>query len=251
MGLVSRLQYGIARLRGSAPLGVRPLPDPVRFSVPSRLAHEKVRTVDGEREVLRRLLEEVRPGDVVCDVGANFGLYTVPLAHAVSRSGTVHAFEPASPWFRQLLVNLVLNDLGNVEPFRVALGAEKGEARLARKESAGSGMGSLCESYTDWISGEPSTSEAVRVCTLDQMVEVGILPTPNVIKIDVEGTERAVIEGARTVLRSSVCRRVLTEVHVDLDPGLETAVDQELEAAGLQLLSTWRRGGALLRLDGR
>lgn len=61
----------------------------------------------------------IKEGDVVLDIGANLGSFTVPMSRHVGRSGLVHAFEPMGLNFRLLATNIVLNGLQNVELHRV------------------------------------------------------------------------------------------------------------------------------------
>lgn len=251
MTILSHVRYVAARVRGYEYLRLAQLDQPARYRVPSRLAHRKIRTVDGERPALERLLGELRPGDVVCDVGANFGLYTVPLAAKLAGSGTVYAFEPAPGWYRELLTNLVLNRLENVQPFRLALGEEASRSRLVHKRRPGSGMGSLVEGYGARIAEHHTAEASVRVCPLDRLVEVGALPSPDILKIDVEGSELAVLRGARRVIRSDRCRNLLVEVHAGRGANLVVKVRSQIEAANLTVREAWPREEELVLLASR
>ena len=83
---------------------------------------------DLDKRVFLRL---VREGDVVFDVGANLGLYTLLFSHRTGRTGQVHAFEPAPPTFQALLCNLDREGrFRNVVANGVAVGAAAGTASL-------------------------------------------------------------------------------------------------------------------------
>jgi hypothetical protein len=86
----------------------------------------------GERDpdVMRFLQRWIRPGFVACDIGANIGTYTVPLARLVGRHGHVLAFEPNRPTCACLRQNIRQNHLTNVTVVRAAAGPEVGVAGL-------------------------------------------------------------------------------------------------------------------------
>eukprot|EP00929_Paragymnodinium_shiwhaense_P009987 TRINITY_DN114462_c0_g1_i1.p1 TRINITY_DN114462_c0_g1~~TRINITY_DN114462_c0_g1_i1.p1 ORF type:complete len:502 (-),score=113.98 TRINITY_DN114462_c0_g1_i1:10-1515(-) len=65
-----------------------------------------------------------KPGDIVVDIGANVGGFTVPLAERVGPDGEVHAFEPFRKVFQHLNANVALNGLTNVFTYQIALGSE-------------------------------------------------------------------------------------------------------------------------------
>src|SRR5713226_753374 len=109
----------------------------LNFSISSPYEMQRAITLGGEKKLLRRLCQEVRPGDVVYDIGANFGLYTLALAKAVGKDGCVIGFEPESGGFQLCRQNVTLNSLRNVRLFDRALGNEEREAALVVGESRG------------------------------------------------------------------------------------------------------------------
>jgi FkbM family methyltransferase len=86
----------------------------------------------GERDpnVMRFLRRWIRPGFIACDIGANIGTYTVPLARLVGPAGHVIAFEPNRPTCACLRQNIRQNRLSNVTLLRAAAGPEAGTAGL-------------------------------------------------------------------------------------------------------------------------
>lgn len=167
--------------------------------------------IDGEQRILELLIRNLRPGDVVWDVGSNVGLYTIFMAKAVGKNGQVIAFEPEEQSYEHLLENLELNDLQNVRAFRKALGDWSGEARL----HIGEGKGDFSLSRLQTVERE---QQVVKVVQGDQFVESEHLPLPNVMKIDVEGHELAVIRGLSRTLAYNSCRLVCCEIHPHLLP---------------------------------
>lgn len=130
----------------------------------------------------------LRPGMTVVDAGACYGLYTVMAARRVGLAGLVIAFEPALETYQVLLKNVRLNKLQNVIPVRCALGSHTGRALLrhyADPSRSSLGLDSGC-----------LRSEPVDVVPLDEALDQLGIRRLDVIKVDVEGAETLVLEGA-------------------------------------------------------
>jgi len=141
-----------------------------------------------EREKLSRFVERLRSDMVVWDVGANAGLYTLPSARAVAPGGRVHAFEPMARNVRFLRRHIAMNRLVNVDVHETAVADVTGTLRMAEGDSPS-------EFHVD-----PSGDHEVAVTTLDAWRAASASPPPDVVKIDVEGSEGAVLlGGARTL----------------------------------------------------
>jgi FkbM family methyltransferase len=133
---------------------------------------------------------QLRPGMVLFDVGAHAGYFTLLAARRVGASGQVVAFEPEPHNVAMLRANVVLNKLGNVSVEAAAVAGREGTRRFGH--GAGSGTGALAEA------GELE----VRAVTLDAYCGRSRL-TPDAIKIDVEGGELEVLDGASALLRDA------------------------------------------------
>lgn len=134
----------------------------------------------------------VRPGDTVVDIGANLGLVTFALAAQVGPAGRVHAFEPNPEMCGLIERGIARNRLRNVQLHRTALGAEAGELTLS-VPSGHAGSASLVE---DRQSAD-SCRIRVPVQTLTGAMEEREAEPVRLVKIDVEGFEPQVLEGAR------------------------------------------------------
>lgn len=145
---------------------------------------------EGEIELLRRM---VRKGDVVLDVGANIGTHAVPMAEAVGEKGVVYAFEPQRHVYHLLCANVALNGIENVIAYRTAVGAEPGTITVPiRPINECRNIGNTNIENTD--QGEP-----VPLATIDQLD----LQRCDLIKVDVEGMEKAVLLGASSTIKKS------------------------------------------------
>jgi FkbM family methyltransferase len=138
-----------------------------------------------DREFLKRYL---KPGDVYVDVGANIGYLTIVAARMVTASGRAIAFEANPRVFQFLEHNVTLNKLTNVTTHHLAAGAEEGFVDVL--ECPGDDSQS-CVAHGDGATPVPM----VRLYTmLKHEQKIALL------KIDVEGYEKFVIEGASGVL---------------------------------------------------
>lgn len=131
-------------------------------------------------------------GGVFYDVGANVGYMTVEVAHLRCRDAVqVYAFEPHPRLAEAIRGAVGLNGLDNISLTEAAVGDSAGVVAFTQRGN--SFIGSVA------VGGSPATYSVVAV-TLDEMVyERGYQP-PDVVKIDVEGYEYAVLSGARRVL---------------------------------------------------
>ncbi len=166
-----------------------------------------------ERETLDLLVGFLKPGDAVYDVGANVGLYSCVMARLVGSQGQVFAFEPDTRNYRRLRENLALNGLMNVLAVGKALGEGTSSAHLYMFEND-PWRSTLVRPQTD----EMSRGESVDVVAGDQFRRDKNLPLPVVVKIDVEGSEYAVIRGLRETLADPACLLVCCEIHPTLLP---------------------------------
>jgi len=184
-----------------------------------------------EEEAQALLASAVRDGDVVYDVGAHAGFFTLLCARLAGTAGRVQAFEPEPANCERLAANVAANGLTNVVVTRAAISDAEGEESFAR--GATSLEGRL--TYAD-----DASAERVRTTTIDTMVAAGA-PPPEMIKIDVEGAEARVLRGAWTTLRRHR-PRLLIEVH-------SAAAGQEVAALldGAYAFFDIARGSAVAR----
>ena len=181
-----------------------------RFLVSSRDELHRTLTLGGEGRFLNRLIQELRPGEVVYDIGTNLGLYAIFLAQAVGPRGRVIGFEPELRSFERFQENLRLNALPNVRVFDCALGNEDREIVLAVDESAASGVHHILGTRDGQI---PTRWQSAKMVVGDRFIDMESLPVPNVLKIDVEGMEEEVLLGLAQTLQRPACRLIFCEVH--------------------------------------
>ena len=161
-----------------------------------------------EPEAMQSIRRLVNAGDCCIDVGANLGYYTISLANWVGPSGLVAAFEPFPGNFAILEKNVHLNRLQNVILEPSALSDCKGSLELIY--GAGEQF-SATPSVAGYAVEGNRVSIKVPTCRLDDYV-AGLGRAPDFIKIDVEGAELTVLEGARRTL-AAVRPILLVEIH--------------------------------------
>jgi len=148
-------------------------------------------------EAERRFVQSwLRPGMVVLDVGAHNGFYTLLASRRVGSMGAVVAFEPSPRERKRLLTHLKLNRCKNVRVENFALADVKCEAKLFVVQGRGTGLNSLRRPPVE----ESIERVDVRVTTLDDYLQSSDLAAVDLIKMDVEGGELAVLKGATALL---------------------------------------------------
>jgi FkbM family methyltransferase len=139
----------------------------------------------------RRFATEVRSGDVIYDLGAHVGFYSLLASALTGPRGRVFSFEPLPINLAVLQQHLNLNGIKNCTVLDVAVSSSGGVANFAAGPTTT--MGRLTRESKDAIN--------VRTVVLDDLVGRGELPLPNVIKCDIEGGEYDALEGAARILK--------------------------------------------------
>jgi FkbM family methyltransferase len=143
---------------------------------------------EGEIELFRQF---IHPGMTVVDVGANIGAHTLYFSEAVGNTGRVIAFEPQQVLYQILCGNTALNLLRNVTPVNAGLGSVSGSITVPMIDYAQGG------NFGGVALGRRKSGHEVPLRTLDSYE----LDACHLIKIDVEGMERDVLEGAVATLK--------------------------------------------------
>jgi FkbM family methyltransferase len=144
---------------------------------------------------IRKILKELdKP--VFYDVGANIGIYSIMFADLFK---TGYAFEPVSDIYKILKENIKRNAIENVDVFRIALSNREGKSKINLYSS--SGCNSLIRrNIPEGNSVKFLKQEEIKLARLDLFIERESLDPPTVLKIDVEGAEKFVLEGAKRTL---------------------------------------------------
>ncbi len=173
------------------------LVDGVRVVVPDSLdlitpyvLREQLDFFEDELRFVRRLLQ---PGQKVVDIGANYGVYTLPMAKKVGPSGHVWAFEPTSSTAGYLAQGIAANGFGQVTLEKKAVSSISGTAQLILESHSEANSISHDESPA-------AASEMVSLVTLDECMDRYRWVDIELIKIDAEGEECNIVKGGRRLL---------------------------------------------------
>jgi len=145
-----------------------------------------------EYKLIQYLIRSLPRDAVFYDIGANHGFYTL-LAHELAPSGEVHAFEPLPNTFSYLERNTKGAVLNNT-----ALAEQGGAVLMFDMTGAGHSGGSTIEAAVGERMGG-AARVSVTAITLDEYCATHMPPT--IMKIDVEGGEHRVLEGARSTIQ--------------------------------------------------
>lgn len=202
-----------------------------------------------EPETVKWIETFVRPGEVMYDVGANVGAYSF-IAYKVAKGDIkIFAFEPGYMTFPSLVQNIGLNKAqDNICALPVALSNETGIVVLNYSSLDSGSASHLLGSTTEEVAARetipPVFKQPVLTYCLDELVKQFALPIPNHIKIDVDGTEYCVLDGAREILASSQLRTVLVEV--DENEQKANQISALLEQNRFSLLSKYQHAGGTI-----
>lgn len=189
----------------------------------------------GEILSLASFLFLLKREDIVWDVGASVGLFTM---HAVQRVQRVIAFEPDPETAGRLRKNVQLNGfMEKVDILQVALGEEEG-----KKELHTDGLGGLAPALGNLK--RHSGAVSVQVETIDRIYQQDA-QGPTVLKIDIEGAELLALRGAKALLHSEQRPRIIfLELHPEFLPsfgGSAEEVKKLIRDSGYTILSTEQR----------
>lgn len=184
-----------------------------------------------ETEVLD-FIDSIPHGAVLYDLGACEGRFAL---YAALRGIRTYVFEPEEQNFTALAENLRLNGPHKIPlvPFRYAVGrqTESAELRIGQPWAGGhqrvlmNGSGRADLRFLDVL------TQSVEVVSLDEFIDDENLPAPNFLKVDVDGSELAFLEGARQTLRRPELKAIIFEL-CRTDAGYLQAI-RILKSAGL------------------
>jgi FkbM family methyltransferase len=163
-----------------------------------------------EEEIIKRF--QPHRGDIVVDVGAHIGRYTLIASKRVAVNGRIVAIEANPNNFEMLNKNVKLNKLTNVTSLNCAVYSEETKIKLYL---AGEGMGQTIYNTIMPARANDGKEKFVEIDadTLDHLLQLQGINDVNWIKIDVEGAEYEVLKGATNIISRSKDISLLIEIH--------------------------------------
>lgn len=218
------------------------------FRVRNSMTAWRVQSLPTKEPVTMAWIAEMMPGEVMLDIGANVGMYTI--VASVLRGVRVIAFEPESQNFAMLNLNIEANKVGDrvvAYPLAVSDSTKLDQLYLSALDVGGS-----CHSFGEEVGfdlkARPAAFKQGAISiSIDEAIRSGAVPYPTHIKIDVDGFEHLVIAGARQTLSRPELKSLLIELNTNLPEHM--AVFDQLAEHGFshdaaQMQKSLRKSGA-------
>lgn len=194
----------------------------MRFSSLTSLTAWRAKTLFTKEPETISWLNELTPSDVLLDVGANVGIYTI--FAAATRHCQVVAVEPESGNFHLLNKNIKLNSLhSNVKAYCIAMSDRCGFSVLNIKDTRIGGSNHSAGTAKDFQLNEfsPNFIQGCVAYTIDEFVSSPHVPFPTRMKIDVDGFEHLVIRGGAKTIRDPRLESLIIETNISLSEHAE------------------------------
>jgi FkbM family methyltransferase len=179
----------------------------------------------------------LRPDDIFLDVGANVGIYSLYAAQRIGQRGHVYAVEPHLRNAVALIDNIAVNGFTDrITVLTCALAERPRTARFQYDEwlpgSSGSQLADTISENAEARLAAPGISELKIAQSIDALVGQGAIPSPKVVKIDVDGLEPLILAGMQTTLTSASRPRTL---QVECTPSNAGQIEAILRGCGYVL----------------
>jgi FkbM family methyltransferase len=198
----------------------------IKFYTPNSMTKRRVANIFQKEPITIEWMNNIQPNEVVLDVGANVGMYT--LMSGVSRLARVFAFEPEASNYFLLNENIKLNNIGEtVTAWNCGVLDYDGQSVLYMSDLSGFGRAihSVDEELNfDLTPKETKFKQGINVITLDSFCK-NLEIVPDHIKIDVDGLEHRIVSGNLATLEKA--KTVIIEIQTTLKEHL-AAVDMIL-----------------------
>ena len=203
--------------------------DGITFDATHRIPWHRARTLlTKEPDTIAWINEYINEGDVLFDVGANVGTFS--LFSAMRRNAIVIAFEPSAANYAILNANIQLNSMDEkISALNLALHDETKISKLNLSANlpgkAGHGFDTTAAG-SRMVEYKPDFQQSVVGYRMDEIIDAFDLPFPNHVKIDVDGNDSIVLAGMDGILDDPR----LKSIAIELNPKFRTA-DKEISAA--------------------
>lgn len=166
---------------------------------------EKLKNGEIWEEFLHKTFEKhITKDSVVLEGGTHIGTHTVKLSKLAN---LVYCFEPLEPSYKLLNENLILNGCDNVKSFNLGLSNRKTRTKFKWETDSNPGASALIGTDMTFVSSNDSDKPSKRVVNLISIDDLN-LSKLDFIKLDVEGYEKRVIQGAVKTIKK--CRPLIT-----------------------------------------
>ena len=195
-----------------------------------------------EPETFEWIETYLKPHQVLWDIGANVGVFS--LFAALEGKNKVISLEPSAESFATLNANIRLNKLDkHISAFCFAGASNTQVMKLFMKDaSSGASHNSIKNAENQFGDFDVNGEQAIIAISLDDLIKLFKMPTPNHIKLDVDGKEPEILEGARETLKK------IETIHIEVEGKNLTdnisTIESCLSDAGLTEDRAWRNKGS-------
>lgn len=189
------------------------------FACKNNVEFYRANNFGGEESALGAFLFLINEDDVIWDIGASIGLFSIYSAPHVKK---VVSFEPEEEIFSRFSKNIQLNGLNDkIIPWQLGISSNLGEISLNTD-----GLNGNSPSISNL--GRHKSSKYINVNSIDNLISDGF-ELPSVLKIDIEGAEILALIGAKKLLASKNAPRLLfIEIHPAFLPNFNSSSDEIL-----------------------
>jgi FkbM family methyltransferase len=209
----------------------------VRIGVKSDIEIFRCETYNTKEPETLDWIDQFKAGETFFDIGGNIGVYSL---YAGKKGCKVFTFEPESQNFSRLVNNVALNNLTDVRPYCMGIGS-KPELTILHITSLNAGdsqhqVGAKSELYDR---SYEDIKQGIAVFSVDDLCFTYGLPVPHHIKIDVDGLEPQIIDGAIRVLKDPRVKTLLIEINKGTEE--KSDLQKKIESFGFEISVTSKR----------
>jgi len=211
-------------------------PATIKFFAPTPILRMRAQSLLCKEPETIQWLNELGPDDVLWDIGDNVGLFS--LYAAAVRSCTVLAFEPSAANYIVLTRNVQINNLeGRVTAYALAL---SGETSLGVLNLDSTAMGTAMNEFgkpgdkSPYSTNTTPSGHGMIGFTIDDFAARFAPPSPTHIKLDVDGLEWPILQGAVAMLKSPRLKSIIVELSITHRDERDRAIAL-IESCGLRL----------------
>lgn len=209
----------------------------IKFFCPGKLPEWRARTLFTKEPETIEWIETFHDTATLWDIGANVGVYSL---YAALKGLNILAFEPSPSNYYLLSKNIEINKMDDrISAFCIAFNdTTKLDSFYMANTELGGALNSFGEAI-DWRgkSFTASLKQAMVGFNIDDFVEQFSPPFPNYIKIDVDGIENKIVEGAKNTLRDKRVKSVLVELDTERKDYCNNVIEI-IESSGMKLKKT-------------
>ncbi len=197
----------------------------LKYYIPNRTCEWRVETLFSKEPHTLKWLRRIDKDEYLLDIGANVGMYSIYAA--IMCSCNVYAFEPESQSFSTLCKNIYLNNLhSKILAFPIALSDIQSFTKFHLSKflmDGGESCHAAGESFFDFSLQQRQSPfyQGAFTITIDEAISMNAIKIPQFIKIDIDGFEHKVINGAQNCLGERSLKSICIEINTNLKEHLD------------------------------